>query len=140
MRLMEGINERVVKVRKMMGLKQRDFAKIICVTQSTLSLIETGKQSLSKKNAKIISQSCNVNYEWLMFGVGPMSSAPTDDEQAIVNQVMASDDAEIKRIIVEICKLPPSERKLMKEFVNKLHRIISSETYQQRNEPEDTDN
>jgi transcriptional regulator with XRE-family HTH domain len=116
---MESAGERVSQVRKTMGLKQKDFAKIIHVNQSTLSLIETGKRNLSEKNAVLISKACNVNYEWLMYGAESMISSPDEDEQAIVKQIMASDDAEIKRMIVEICKLTPEERRVLKGIARK---------------------
>lgn len=59
-------------IRKELGLTQEIFAQKLGIGKSALSMIETGRASLSERNKNIIIQDLNVNPEWLNFGVGDM--------------------------------------------------------------------
>jgi transcriptional regulator with XRE-family HTH domain len=133
------VNKRLRELRKSLGLTQKEFAESISMGQSSLGMIERGARRLTEKNLRLICSTYGVSYEWLAFGEGnPYRMA--DDDVELIESAMSSNDEELKAILLGICKLSPLERKSIKGLVKKLDRIISSETYQQRNEPEDTDN
>jgi len=77
---MEGqaILERLKALRKHLGLNQREFAGRLCLSQTALSMIETGKTALTGKNIKLLCTAFNVNERWLRTGEGAMfaSSSP----------------------------------------------------------------
>ena len=67
--------QRVKTVRKELGLTQDLFAKALGVGKSALSMIETGKSSLSERNKNILVQEFNINPDWLDTGKGEMFNA-----------------------------------------------------------------
>ena len=66
------MRERLRLIRKELGLKQEALAQKLGIGKSALSMIETGRASLSERNKNIIVQELNVNPEWLETGQGQM--------------------------------------------------------------------
>ena len=66
------MRERLRLIRKELGLTQEALAQKLGIGKSTLSMIETGRASLSERNKNIIVQELNVNPEWLETGQGQM--------------------------------------------------------------------
>ncbi len=59
-------------------MTQEQLAQRLGVGKAALSMIETGKASLSSRNRNILIQEFNVNPEWLDAGVGSIFSALPD--------------------------------------------------------------
>ena len=53
-------------------MNQKDFGKMIGLTQTSLSMIEVGTNILTEKNIKLICATFNVREEWLREGTGKM--------------------------------------------------------------------
>ena len=66
------MRERLRLIRKELGLTQEALAQKLGIGKSALSMIETGRASLSERNKNIIVQELNVNPEWLETGQGQM--------------------------------------------------------------------
>ncbi|MBR2208317.1 MAG: helix-turn-helix transcriptional regulator [Synergistaceae bacterium] len=64
------IFERVKLVRKTLKMNQKDFGKMIGLTQTSLSMIEVGTNIVTEKNIKLICATFNVREEWLREGKG----------------------------------------------------------------------
>lgn len=64
------IFERVKFVRKTLKMNQKDFGKMIGLTQTSLSMIEVGTNILTEKNIKLICATFNIREEWLREGKG----------------------------------------------------------------------
>lgn len=64
------IFERVKFVRKTLKMNQKDFGKMIGLTQTSLSMIEVGTNIVTEKNIKLICATFNVREEWLREGKG----------------------------------------------------------------------
>ena len=64
------IFERVKFVRKTLNMNQKDFGRMIGLTQTSLSMIEVGTNILTEKNIKLICATFNVREEWLREGKG----------------------------------------------------------------------
>ena len=64
------IFERVKFIRKTLKMNQKDFGKMIGLTQTSLSMIEVGTNILTEKNIKLICATFNVREEWLREGKG----------------------------------------------------------------------
>ena len=62
--------ERVKFVSKILRLSQKDFSKMIGLTQTSLSMIEVVTNVLTEKNIKLICATFNVREEWLREGKG----------------------------------------------------------------------
>jgi transcriptional regulator with XRE-family HTH domain len=63
---------RIVDLRKLIGLSQSDFAKKIEISQAGLSQIESGKTSIAISTLYKIIEEFQLNAEWLLFGDGPV--------------------------------------------------------------------
>lgn len=68
------MNKRIKQIRSELGMTQEQLGEIIGVKKSTLSMIETGKSSLSKRNKLTLVQKLNINPNWLETGEGEMMS------------------------------------------------------------------
>ncbi len=72
------VNERLKALRKELKMTQEQLAQHFGVGKAALSMIETGKASLSTRNFNILIQEFNVNPEWLESGKGKMFNALPD--------------------------------------------------------------
>jgi transcriptional regulator with XRE-family HTH domain len=63
---------RVYELRKSLNIKQGDFAKILGLTNSAVSMIESGKNPLTDSNLRLICLAFGVSEQWLRNGEGDM--------------------------------------------------------------------
>ena len=70
-----NMNERIRLLRKALNIYQGDFAKRIGLSQTSLSLIESGHNVLNDRHIKLICSTFNVNERWLRDGEGEMFAA-----------------------------------------------------------------
>ena len=93
-------NERVRKVRKSYGLTLDKFGERIGLKKSAVSLIESGKNSLTDANIKSICREFNVNEEWLRYGTGAMFPQHPDIsyKDRIIGAVTFMSDSDAKII------------------------------------------
>ncbi|MDR0571667.1 MAG: helix-turn-helix domain-containing protein [Rickettsiales bacterium] len=66
------MHQRVRVVRQHLKLTQAKFAKQVGLAQTSLSMAESGKNTLTDKIAKLICATFNVNEQWLRTGKGDM--------------------------------------------------------------------
>ena len=66
------MKNRIIALRKVLGLNQKEFAKRLGMRGTSLSMIEVGNNPLTDKNIKLICMIFNVNEEWLETGSGEM--------------------------------------------------------------------
>ena len=66
------MNSRLKMIRKELGVTQDVIAQKLGIGKSALSMIETGRATLSERNKNILVQEFNVNPEWLETGEGEM--------------------------------------------------------------------
>lgn len=64
--------DRVKELRKSLNLTLEKFGECIGLKKSTMSAIETGRNSLTNANIKAICREFNANYFWLRDGIGEM--------------------------------------------------------------------
>lgn len=73
--------ERVKLIRKDLEMTGEELAAVLGIGKSALSMIETGKSSLSERNKNILVQELNVNPDWLETGRGEMFNCPKEEWQ-----------------------------------------------------------
>jgi len=66
------VNERIKIVRKHLGLTQTKFARQISISTSYLAGIETEARAVNKRIIRLISDTFNINEDWLKAGNGEM--------------------------------------------------------------------
>lgn len=72
------MNERIKKIRKSVGLSQKDFGIKIGVSDTAISKIEHGERNPSKQTIKLICKEFKINQNWLKSGIGEMFSNDQD--------------------------------------------------------------
>jgi len=117
------VNERVKQLRKTLDLTMEKFGEKIGVKKSAISLIESGKNSLTEQMIKSICREFDVDEEWLRNGTGSMFIERTRDEE-IANFIgtiqSVDDDSFMKKFISMLAKLDESEWKLLEKMALKL--------------------
>lgn len=66
------MNERLKRLRKELNLTQGEFGSKLGVSHAAISKIEKGCNELTERMALSISNTFNVNMEWLLYGTGSM--------------------------------------------------------------------
>ena len=79
------IFDRIRLVRKTLGLNQVEFASRIGLTQTSLSMIELEKASLTDKNIKLICATFAVDEDWLRTGKGEMFGSMSPYEKELLD-------------------------------------------------------
>ena len=117
------MNERVKQLRKTLDLTMEKFGEKIGVKKSAISLIESGKNSLTEQMIKSICREFDVDEEWLRNGTGSMFIERTRDEE-IANFIgtiqSVDDDSFMKKFISTLAKLDESEWKLLEKMALRL--------------------
>ncbi len=117
------MNERVKQLRKTLDLTMEKFGEKIGVKKSAISLIESGKNSLTEQMIKSICREFDVDEEWLRNGTGSMFIERTRDEE-IANFIgtiqSVDDDSFMKKFISMLAKLDESEWKLLEKMALRL--------------------
>jgi len=78
------INNRLKEIRKSLKINQSEFASKIGLAQSGYSQIETGENTLTDQNIKLVCLIYDVNESWLRSGKGEMfnyKAKPKDDDE-----------------------------------------------------------
>ena len=101
---MDEIRERLIAVRKNLGLKQIEFSEKLGITSAAISSIELGKSPLTEANIRLICLTFRVNEEWLRYGTGEMQ----DDEAALSD--------EEKKLLDVFRDLSPIDKKKVIEY------------------------
>jgi len=68
------MEERILSLRKLLDLSQKDFASKISITQAALSQIESGKTTLSISTVYNLLKAFDIRPDWLLFGQGEIFS------------------------------------------------------------------
>ena len=76
---MEGLTDRLKKIRNTLHLSQREFSKRIFISQSLYADIELGNVELKERYIQLISTQFNINIDWLKDGEGEMYKLSKQD-------------------------------------------------------------
>lgn len=75
--------KRIKDLRKKKGLNQEDLGKIIGLTDSAISSIETERSEIKSEDAIKLSKYFNVSLDYLLTGKEEISTI-TNEEQAVI--------------------------------------------------------
>jgi transcriptional regulator with XRE-family HTH domain len=81
---MVKMKERLRLIRNALKLNQSEFAKQIGLTQTSLSMIESGNSKLTEKHIKLICVIFDVNESWFRTGIGEMFSSKIIGENELL--------------------------------------------------------
>lgn len=99
------MNDRIVQLRKHLGLTQRAFGKRIGLTDAMVSMIESGKKTMQNRTVSLICYTFGVNEDWLRNGSGDMltSRADADEERQLLTMFGKLSD-EMKLVVLKKVK------------------------------------
>lgn len=79
------MNERIKKIRLMNKLNQEEFGNRIGIKRSSVSLLESGKNSPADRTVKLICQEFGINENWLRTGNGVPDTMDSLEERFAKN-------------------------------------------------------
>ena len=111
--------ERVREVRKSLQLTLEEFGKKLGVQRAIISKIEIGDWTLTDRMTKDICRVYNLNYDWLVYGVGELFY---DLPNVILDELCIeyNCDSTDKKLISEYLKLDPESRQTLKDYMRKV--------------------
>jgi len=77
-----SVNRRIKELRKELGLNQRDFCKMLALSEGYISGIEVNLRKVNDRIIKLIVAEFGVNEEWLRTGKGEMLIEEKSDVKA----------------------------------------------------------
>ena len=113
---MNQLKERIIELRKHLGLNQKEFADAIGIGQSTLAMIETGKRNINQRHIKLILSAFNVNERWLLKGERSMFALQSGMYLYTTSKLTPIDNA-IMNVFFE---LAPRNREIISDFILKV--------------------
>lgn len=113
------LNERLKKLRKVLGLTQHEFASRIGSVQNTITGYETGRRVPSNQVISLISKEFNVNENWLKTGEGEMFiklDNKTELENAIKTFLSSENESFRERLVSVLIQLDESDWKVLEKI------------------------
>lgn len=110
------MNERIKELRKALNLTLEKFGEPIGLKKSALSLIESGRNSVTEQTVKAICREFNVDYLWLTTGEGEMF---TDLPETLFDELALQYDLteEEKDVVRDFLTLSKEERTIVMKFL-----------------------
>lgn len=110
---------RLLELRKKLGLTLEKFGEPLGVTKTAISRIEKEERSMTEQMAKSICREYNVNYLWLTEGKGDMFTSTPESVVEELAEDFKLDDID-KKIIENYLKLSDSQRAVIKEYIKSI--------------------
>ena len=97
------MNERIKELRRILGLKQREFADALGVKTGAVGAWESGSFKPGAARIELICERFKVSREWLINGAGPVFK---EDSETAPPQASAVDEARLEAFKVALQLLP----------------------------------
>ena len=116
------MNERIQKIRKHLGLSQREFAKKIDIGASTLAMFETGDRKPKDIHINIICSEFGINEVWLRTGEGGdenMFTKVNEDDRFSLNlgKLSVTENQIARNMLNAIAEASPEKLQHIEEFM-----------------------
>lgn len=120
--------ERVRKIRRSsnVNLTMEKFGEKIGLKKSAISLIESGRNSLTDSNVKNICREFGVDYRWLTTGEGDMFPDPDVEFLAAIDRIMHNESDSRKDFFKLLVNLSDDEVNALNSIFHKYMEIIGN--------------
>lgn len=134
---MDAINERFIELRKACKKNQSEFAKVLGLSRSGITAIETGQRNVTDKHLIMLSNwdEYNVNVDWLRTGNGEMFLPNETDTLEAIRQEYHLTDQQFK-FVSNFLRLPENEKDIIFNFLHSVFDNGSAETVEDKIEKE----
>lgn len=116
------MNERIKEIRKDNNINQETFAESLGLSRNMVAQVETSKAIFSDRTIRDICRIYNVNEEWLRSGSGDKYIPQSDNQKllAYINKIAGQEDSAIKRILIRVASLSPSDMEIVEKAIDVL--------------------
>lgn len=114
------MNERLLELRKQLGLNQAKFGEKLNLAQTTISDLEKGVRQITSRTIADICRVFNVSRLWLEEGKGPMFAPVSGTDTELMQRIsglIKTDDEFRKNLILEYLRLDEAQAKAVEEFL-----------------------
>ncbi len=119
----DGSGERLFLIRKALGMKQVDLAKILNSSNGHVSDMEKDRKNITESTIELLILKCNVSEEYLRYGTGDMFAKTPSGTMAQLKKEFGLDDFSYN-LVYEYLKLGLDQRKVIRDF---FYRVIQGE-------------
>ena len=109
---------RIKELRKSLGLTLEKFGSRIGLKKSSLSAIETGRNSLTEQNIISICREFNVDYIWLTTGEGEMFSETNREYEEMIARIMAGENETAINVFKMFAKFTEADWKALQHMID----------------------
>lgn len=117
---MQPIGERVKILRNEKGLNQTEFGNKLNLKQTTIAGYERGHRGVMDRTIKDICRVFNVNYAWLVDGIGPMYSDNAIYLKEKIDIIMEGENEFYKSLVKQMLNLTDDELKVLYKVIMNL--------------------
>lgn len=121
------INERVKLIRKDLNLTMEKFGQRLGITKVAISLIESGKNSLTEQNIKSICREFNVDYIWLTTGEGEMFAESDDNLIETIDRIMIGENEFHKKILKFVALMDDEDLVALEHLIDHASEFIQND-------------
>lgn len=118
-----GSGERLLSIRKALGMTQVEFSKILNSSNGHISDMEKDRKNITESTIELLKLKCNVNENWLRHGTGEMFIKTFSNTMDHLKEEFNLDDFSYS-LVYEYLKLSQEKREAVRDF---FYRLIDSE-------------
>lgn len=116
-----SINERIIEVRKAVGLNQIRFGERINISSSGMSKLEKGDNKPSAQTISLICREFGISRTWLETGEGDMMDKSVEQDIELLTRAMERGSGAKKQLIRIVAAMPDD---LLESMVSYLKTAI----------------
>lgn len=113
------LSQRLTKIRLDADKNKAEFASVLNVSPSLVTMLENGTRELSNRTAADICEKFNVNPKWLETGEGEPYNDAVTPTLKLLKAEYKLDDLDVQ-IIEKYMELSPIERQVFKDYIKKI--------------------
>ncbi|MBR4419720.1 MAG: helix-turn-helix transcriptional regulator [Clostridia bacterium] len=134
------MNERLLELRKALGLTQAKFGEKINLKSNSITALEKGSRTITERTIADICREYNVNETWLREGTGSMFRPVKSDESLFAEQaaklIKSKDPVTIKAVAFLLKLINDGEDELKDAYIKFIHdshkAIMEMEEYKNK--------
>lgn len=104
-----SINERIIEVRKTVGLNQTRFGERINISSSSISKLEKGVNNPSAQTISLICHEFGISRKWLVTGEGTMMGERRNSDSEFLTRAVEHEISEKKQLIRIVAAIPAGD-------------------------------
>jgi len=110
------VNQRILEVRKALGLNQKEFSERIKVSRSYTGVLEATDREINDRIIELVCLNCSVNEKWLREGKGRMfKEKPNPRLDRVVRNFEKLDDCLQEYVIKQLDILLEAQMQMKSE-------------------------